>query len=184
MLARWFGKTSDGDEFAYVERFNRLVREELSIVVLSGGTLRFTDAVKVAWSCTIPWISDFIPWWADSHLTGFLVEEWESLKQIFGICFVPYGLMDLYGPLCQIQGFSWFRWFLRGFMLWSYNGIVMLAAMCACGILWKLSSALERVPRCILTLAQVAALLGFAILVWLPFRWWYVMTSGRVCIRH
>ena len=79
MLARWFGKTSDEDDFAYVERFNKLVREELSIVVLSDGTLRFSDAVKVAWSVTIPWISDFIPWWADSDLTGFLVEDWESL---------------------------------------------------------------------------------------------------------
>jgi hypothetical protein len=75
MLARWFGKTSDEDGFAYVERFNKLVREELSIVVLSDGTLRFSDAVKVAWSVTIPWISDFIPWWADSDLTGFLVED-------------------------------------------------------------------------------------------------------------
>lgn len=144
MLARWFGKTSDEDDFAYVERFNKLVREELSIVVLSDGTLRFSDAVKVAWSVTIPWISDFIPWWADSDLTGF----------------------------------SWFRWFLRGFMLWSYNGIVMLAWMCMCGILWKLSLAfLDRVPRCILMVAHVAALLGFAILIWLPFGWWYVTTD-------
>lgn len=144
MLALWFGKTSDEDDFAYVERFNKLVREELLIVVLSDGTLRFSDAVKVAWSVTIPWISDFIPWWADSDLTGF----------------------------------SWFRWFLRGFMLWSYNGIVMLAWMCMCGILWKLSLAfLDRVPRCILMVAHVAALLGFAILIWLPFRWWYVTTD-------
>ena len=75
MLALWFGKTSDEDDFAYVERFNKLVREELLIVVLSDGTLRFSDAVKVAWSVTIPWISDFIPWWADSDLTGFLVED-------------------------------------------------------------------------------------------------------------
>ena len=84
-------------------------------------------------------------------------------------------------PFGKISGFSWFRWFLRGFMLWSYNGIVMLAWMCMCGILWKLSLAfLDRVPRCILMVAHVAALLGFAILIWLPFRWWYVMTSGRM----
>eukprot|EP00435_Cladocopium_sp_Y103_P013847 s3681_g3.t1 len=145
MLARWFGKVSD-DEFAYVQRFNRLVREELSIVVGDSGAteLRFSDAVQVAWSCTIPWISDFIPWWADSDLTGF----------------------------------SWFLWFLRGFMLWSYNGIVMLATMCVCVILWKLSLGfLDTVPRCMLTVAQVTALLGTAILVWLPFRWWYVTTD-------
>ena len=113
-----------------------------------------------------------VSWWKIENLLG-------NLENVF--C----SLWIFMAPFRKISGFSWFRWFLRGFMLWSYNGIVMLAWMCMCGILWKLSLAfLDRVPRCILMVAHVAALLGFAILIWLPFRWWYVMTSGRmwVCI--
>ena len=66
-------------------------------------------------------------------------------------------------------------------MLWSYNGIVMLALMSVCEILWKLSLVfVDRVPRCVLVIAHVAALLVSALLIWLPFRWWYVMTPGRI----
>lgn len=148
MLERWFSTEDDYSDSSYLDRFNTVVREELSIILLSegGSTLRFRDAFYASWSCTIPVISDFIPWWANSNLSGV----------------------------------SWFLWFLRGFMLWSYNGIVMMVMMRVCVIVWRLSVAfLDKMPRFLL-LTQVAALLSSAMFIWLPFRWWYVRTSASL----
>ena len=90
MLAKWFSASEDKeDDLSYLDSFNTVVRDELSLVMSSAGgsTLRFKDALYAAGGCTFPWISDFIPWWANSEL----------------------------------RGLSFFLWFLRGFMLWSYN---------------------------------------------------------------
>eukprot|EP00438_Fugacium_kawagutii_P018069 Skav221814 [mRNA] locus=scaffold2435:189714:194469:- [translate_table: standard] len=139
MLERWFSSEED-DDSSYLDRFNTVVREELSIILLSegGSTLRFRDAFYASWSCTIPVISDFIPWWANSNLSGV----------------------------------SWFLWFLRGFMLWSYNGIVMMVMMRVCVIVWKLSLAfLDKMPRFLLLTQVLEAkkvLTDFALSAWSP----------------
>ena len=144
MLARWFSTLEEGeDDFTYLDRFNTVVREELSIVVLSAGgtTLRFNDAFRAVWGCTIPWISDYIPWWANSDYSGV----------------------------------DFFLWFVRGLMLWSFNGLSMLVMMRMCIVIWKLSLGfLDGVPRVVVVLAQTMAVLISAVFVWLPFRWWYV----------
>jgi len=147
MLAKWFSESGETeDDLSYLDGFNTVVRDELSLVMASasGSTLRFRDAFCAAWGCTLPWISDFIPWWANSEL----------------------------------RGLSFFLWFLRGFMLWSYNGLLMMIMMQASVILWKVSlNVIDCMPVAVLVVAQVAALLAVALCVWLPFRWWFVTTD-------
>ena len=147
MLAKWFSASEETeDDLSYLNSFNKVVQDELSLVMqsASGSTLRFRDAFCAAWGCTFPWISDFIPWWANSEL----------------------------------RGLSFFLWFLRGFMLWSYNGLLVMIMMQGSVVLWKVSlSVIDRMPVAVLVVLQVAAFLTLALCVWLPFRWWYATTS-------
>ncbi len=147
MLAKWFSASEETeDDLSYLNSFNKVVQDELSLVMqsASGSTLRFSDAFCAAWGCTFPWISDFIPWWANSEL----------------------------------RGLSFFLWFLRGFMLWSYNGLLVMIMMQGSVVLWKVSlSVIDRMPVAVLVVLQVAAFLTLALCVWLPFRWWYATTS-------
>ncbi|CAE6943400.1 unnamed protein product [Symbiodinium sp. CCMP2456] len=151
MLRTWFHDPEAPDK-SHLDSFNAMVREQLAPVVLKhagGSTLPLSYALYVCAACNLPWLIDYIPWWA----AGYCPEE--------------------------KAGFAFLLWWLRGLMLFLYHPLLQLAMMRICTMMWKaLLPLAERTWRVALTAVQILIMIIVALAVWLAFRYVYQVTDS------
>ncbi|CAJ1442038.1 unnamed protein product [Effrenium voratum] len=72
MLRQWFSSSTTN---SYLDTFNGVFQEELSsrlnhLVGDINNILPVGWVLNAAFACNMPWLTDFIPWWVNSELTG------------------------------------------------------------------------------------------------------------------
>jgi len=151
MLRTWFHDPEAPGE-TYLDSFNALVREQLAPVVLKhagGSTLPLSYALYACAACNLPWLIDYIPWWAAAYNSG------------------------------AKAGVAFFLWWLRSMMLFLYHALLQLAMMRICTMMWKaLLPLADRTRRIVLTTLQILMMLITALVLWLAFRYVYQATAS------
>ncbi|CAE7815206.1 unnamed protein product [Symbiodinium sp. CCMP2592] len=151
MLRTWFHDPEAPGE-SYLDSFNALVREQMAPVVLKhagGSTLPLSYALYACAACNLPWLSDYIPWWAAAYVSG------------------------------SKAGVTGFLWWLRGMMLFLYHPLLQLAMMRICTMMWKVLLPLaDRTWRTVLTTLQILIMIVIAMVLWLAFRYVYQATDS------
>jgi len=162
-LRKWFSEGVEEDpEATVLERFNILVQQQLSTVMsqMTGIGTQSTACGLPVWDAWYAMLGANVPWLSD---------------------FIPWWINGSDFPLGSVP---WFLWFLRGVMLISYNGFVMLYMMYVCDRLWHFAvlyfpgvSRRRGPAQKLLVTIQVLVMLIVALIIWVSFRWVYVSTD-------
>mmetsp|Transcript_2958 Transcript_2958/g.6887 ORF Transcript_2958/g.6887 Transcript_2958/m.6887 type:complete len:367 (-) Transcript_2958:97-1197(-) len=145
-ISSWFSGRK-GDDGKYLDFFNSLVHERLSVAMLKragGSALPIDHAVCGALACNLPWLIDFIPWWAESQLTGRSYIIWF----LRGVMLWSVNIFVLLG-------------LMRGYIILGTASVQFLG----------------RASKTALAFAVVPAICFLAIFLWAPFRWVYAVTG-------